>query len=131
MNTEFLRILAFLIIVAVITLLLKEHRPELAILISFAVTAGILIVLLHNVYPSINRVWELFSKSNNSSAYFATALKALVIAYIAGFAADTCRDFGQSSLATKAELAGKCAVFILSVPLMCSVLEAALGYAGL
>ena len=58
-------------------------------------------------------------------------VKALGIAYISEFAADTCRDFGQSALAAKAEFAGKCAIFILCVPPAISVLEAAFKVAGL
>ena len=60
--------------------------------------------------------------------YFSVALKAIGIGYITGFIADACRDGGQASLAGKAELAGKCAVFILVLPLIASILETALGF---
>ena len=62
------------------------------------------------------------------SDYFKVALKALGIGYITTFIADSCRDAGQANLAIKAELAGKCAIFILSVPLMLYVLDTALGF---
>ncbi|MFQ8952752.1 MAG: SpoIIIAC/SpoIIIAD family protein [Oscillospiraceae bacterium] len=52
------------------------------------------------------------------------ALKALGIGYITGFIADACRDGDRQAL-RKAELAGKCAVFIL-LPLIASILETAL-----
>ena len=60
--------------------------------------------------------------------YFKVALKALGIGYITSFAADSCRDAGQSALASKAELAGKCAVWMLSLPLVVSVLKIAVGF---
>ena len=60
--------------------------------------------------------------------YFKVALKALGIGYITSFIADACRDSGQTSLAAKAELAGKTAIFLLSVPLIISVLETAIGF---
>ena len=59
--------------------------------------------------------------------YFKVAIKALGIGYITSFIADACRDSGQSSLAAKAELAGKAAIFVLSLPLLISVLNIAVG----
>ena len=59
--------------------------------------------------------------------YFKVALKALGIGYVTSFIADTCRDSGQTSLASKAELAGKTAIFVLSLPILVSVLNIAVG----
>ena len=44
--------------------------------------------------------------------------------------ADSCRDFGFASLGAKAELAGKCAVLALSLPLLSEVLSTALELVG-
>ena len=131
MISELFKILAILLVSATIAVLLNQYRPEYAVMIVTAAAVAVLIIVIKNVFPSISKIRGLIEKSGVSSVYFATALKALGIAYISGFVADTCRDFGQTSLASKAELAGKCAVFVLSVPLMCTVLETALGFAGL
>lgn len=61
-------------------------------------------------------------------SHFYVALKALGICVITGFIADVCRDAGQTALANKAELAGRCAVFILSLPLLSSLLDTAVGF---
>ena len=50
--------------------------------------------------------------------YFFIALKTVALGYITQFVADTCRDFGFSAIASKAELAGKAAIFLLCVPLI-------------
>ncbi len=131
MISELFKILAILLVSVTFAILLNQYRPEYAVMIVALSAVAVLIIILKNVYPSISKIRELIQKSGISSAYFATALKALGIAYISGFVADTCRDFGQTSLASKAELAGKCAVFVLSVPLMCTVLETALEFAGI
>lgn len=124
------KILAVCFVAAVLIVLLRQYKSEYGILISAAAGIAVLLILFDSILPAVGRMQELIEKSGASAGYFKTALKALGIAYITGFVADTCRDFGQSSLAAKAELAGKCAIFLLSVPLLCAVLNTALGFAG-
>lgn len=131
MNDTLIKILAIVIIVAALSMLLRSYRQEYAFLLVLAAAAAVLVFLFSSVFPTIDRVRALFEKSGNAAVYFATALKALGVAYITGFAADICRDFGQTALAQVADIAGKCAVFALSLPLMCAVLETALKFAKL
>lgn len=128
MNDTVLKLLAVILIASALILLLRSYKAEYAFLLSLAAAVGVLLILLGAIIPEISRVRTLFEKSGNASAYFTIALKALGIAYITGFAADTCRDFGQTALAQIADIAGKCAVFVLSIPLMCAVLETALKF---
>ncbi|MBP3706722.1 MAG: stage III sporulation protein AD, partial [Clostridia bacterium] len=93
--------------------------------------AAITVTCIYKIFPSITAIGNIFKKSGVTSGYFLTALKALGIAYISSFAADTCRDSGQTALAAKAEFAGKCAIFILTVPIILNVLEIALEFASL
>lgn len=131
MNDTLLKLLAIILIASALILLLRSYRPEYAFLLSLAAAVGVLLMLVGTVSPEISRIRSLFEKSGNTSVYFTIALKALGIAYITGFAADTCRDFGQTALAQIADIAGKCAVFTLSIPLMCAVLETALKFTRL
>jgi len=57
--------------------------------------------------------------------YFTVILKALGICLRTGFISDACRDAGQQALASRAELAGRCAVFIVSLPLLEQILGTA------
>ena len=45
-------------------------------------------------------------------------LKTMGIAYVTQFAAELCRDSGQSSIASKIELGGKVIIVTLSMPLL-------------
>ena len=49
---------------------------------------------------------------------------------MAQFAADACRDAGESALASRVELAGKMAVVLLSLPLFGEITSVALGLLG-
>lgn len=131
MSEEFLKIIVITVITALLSLTLKSYRPEYSFLLILCVVATVTVTLLYKIYPTINTITNIFKKSGVTVGYFLTALKALGISYITSFAADACRDAGQSALAAKAEFAGKCAVFVLTVPLILNILEKALEFASL
>ena len=56
--------------------------------------------------------------------------KTLGICFLAQFAADSCRDAGESALASKVELAGKISILVLSLPLFEDIAQTALGLIG-
>lgn len=131
MISSVIKVIAFLIIAASLVVTVGVHKPEYAIILSLACGAAVMIFMFDFLVSPISRLRAVFEKSGGVSPYFSVAVKALGISYITGFAADTCRDFGQTALASKAEFAGRCAIFVLCVPPAVSVLEAALKFSGL
>ena len=131
MTAFLIKALSAVAICACFAVALNTQKPEYSFLLSIACGVAVILAVLDTVLPSVTRIKVLFEKADGATSYFSFALKALGIGYLTGFIADTCRDFGQSSLALKAELAGKCAIFILCVPLVSSILEAALKFAGI
>jgi len=83
---------------------------------------------LKNLITPLSLIEQKISQSGINSGYFKTALKAMGIGYITSFVADACTDAGLTALAAKAQFAGKCAIFLLSVPLVLSILETAIGF---
>lgn len=128
MTGDLLKILAVCLIAAILSLVLKPKSVEFALCVTLA--AGIIIItaVLKSIAAPINEISEKLSDYGVETEYFKVALKAVGLAYITDFIADACRDSGQASMAAKAELAGKAAVFLLSVPLLMSVLETAVGF---
>ena len=125
---ELIKVLGFCLISAIICLVLKQQKSEYALIVSIAASVLILILLIKNIFVPISIIEQKIESYGIDSDYFKTALKALGIGYITTFIADSCRDAGQASLASKAELAGKISIFILSVPLLLSVMDTALGF---
>ena len=115
-------IIAACIVSAVAVLFLKQHRPELAMLLSAAAGALVLVAL---VSPTLQIAVSLGERLNGAglSEIFKVLLKVMGICYLTDFAADLCRDFGQSSLASKVELAGKISVIGLCLPLVDTLLS--------
>ncbi len=131
MTAVLIKALIVLVITAGLSLTVGAQKPEYAFVLSLAGGIVVLLSVLDAVLPAFSQLKAVFSKAGGAVSFLSLPLKALAISYITDFAADTCRDFGQSSLAAKAELAGKCAIFILCVPSGVNVLEAALKFAGL
>ncbi|MBP3627097.1 MAG: stage III sporulation protein AD [Clostridia bacterium] len=125
---DIIKILSILIIAAILAIVLKQYKEEYALIISVA--AGIIALLFaaEKIISPINMLREKIEEFGIKSEYFSTAIKGLGLAYISSFIGDICRDCGQSSLAEKAEIAGKCAVFILCVPLSLTLLDTVLGF---
>lgn len=128
---DFIKITAVVITVSVVVVLLRTRLPEYSLLLSVAAVCVALLFILGDIFPQIEKLRVLFEKSGNTSLYFGVALKALGISYISDFAANICRDFGLGALAQLTDIAGKGAIFVLSIPLISAVLQAALKFVGL
>ena len=131
MTGEIIRTAAVIIVVSVLIISLRTRLNEYAFLLLIATVCIVLLMVLGNLFSAFSKIRDLFNKSGNISEYFTVALKALGISYITTFAADSCRDFGLSALAQTSEIVGKIAIFILSLPLVTSILESALKFVGL
>ena len=125
---EIFKILAICIITAVLAVVLKQQKGEYALMAALAGGTVVTLYILKGVLAQIEYINTKLLNNGINTEYFGVALKALGIGYVTGFIADICRDSGQASLASKAELAGKCAIFIISLPLISAVLETALSF---
>lgn len=123
-----LKILGICIIGSAISIILKPKAGEYSYILSLAIGVIALTFVINAVSKPISEINERLSVSGVKTEYLGVALKAVGIAYITDFVSDACRDAGMTSVASKAELVGKAAIFTLSVPLMMSVLETAIGF---
>ena len=128
MSEDIFKILAVLLVAAVMSLILKQKNSEYALFVAISAGVGTALLILKNISTPIAELKSQIEAYGVETEYFKVAVKALGIGYITSFIADACRDSGQTSLAAKAELAGKAAIFIMSLPLLMSVLEIAVGF---
>ena len=128
MSEDIFKILAVLLVAAVMSLILKQKNSEYALFV--AISAGVVtaLLILKNISTPIAELKSQIEAYGVETEYFKVAVKALGLGYITSVIADACRDSGQTSLAAKAELACKAAIFIMSLPLLMSVLEIAVGF---
>lgn len=120
---EILQIVGFGLVAAVLIVLLRREKPEIALLISIAAGVVIFLFVLGKVGAVINVLKDLAVRANVNLMYLAAILKIVGIAYIADFGAQICRDAGEGALASKIELAAKVLILVLAVPIIMAVLE--------
>lgn len=117
-------VVAVVIIAAVMILLVKKYSPEYALVVTIAASGTVLIFLIVAFKEVFGTITDLFEKSGLDKGVFQVVLKALSLCYLSEFASDVCRDFGQTSLASKVELAGKISIIALTFPLIGQILTA-------
>ncbi|MBS3949932.1 MAG: stage III sporulation protein AD [Peptococcaceae bacterium] len=109
--------------VVMASLLLRQLRPELAIILVIAASVAIMIGLLGKMATVIRMVEELAKRANVGTMHMNTLIKIMGVAYVAEYGAQICKDAGENSLASKVELAGKLTILSLSVPVVLVILE--------
>ena len=108
---------------AVLSLLLKQHKPELGILLAVSV-CGAAIFLLAGIFSDlINFLREMAESTALSSEWIEPLLKTVGIAIISRVGSDLCRDAGESAMATLVDTAGTICAILVAVPLFRAVWE--------
>ncbi|MEJ9209921.1 MULTISPECIES: stage III sporulation protein AD [Bacillus] len=118
-----MKIAGIALITVFLTLLLKEQKPNFAVLLVLFVSVGIFLFLIDQIQSIIQMIREIASKTDINMVYVETILKIIGIAYIAELASQISKDAGLSSLASKVELAGKILILAMAVPIISVLLE--------
>ena len=109
------------LVAAVIAVMLRRYHAEYGMLISILAGVLILAMLLEALPQALSQVTELLQTAALPGKYALILFKALGLCWLDQFAADSCRDAGESALASKVELAGKTAVLLTTLPLFSEV----------
>lgn len=104
------------IVFSVIALVLKDKKKEYALLVSIGGSLFVFFAVLSLIKPIINDLGSFLADSDKEN--IKVVIKALGIGYLTEFSSDTCRDAGETSLASKIELFGKVAVVSVSLPII-------------
>jgi stage III sporulation protein AD len=112
---------------ALLVLIIKQQRPDIAMMISLAAGAVLFILLLGNIKIITSSVENLALKVKLDSIYISTVMKVIGIAYIAEFGSQICKDSGEGTIASKIELSGKVFIMVLALPIMTALMESILG----
>ena len=120
---EIAQIVGFGLIAAVLVIILRQYKPEIALLVSIAAGVALFLVVLGKIGAVIEVLQDLSRRADVNMVYLGAVLKIVGIAYIADFGAQVCRDAGEGALAAKIELAAKVLILVLAIPIVMAVLE--------
>ena len=120
---EIFQIVGLGILATIIVVILKEFRPEFAILVSIVTGVIIFTLILNKLIYVVNTISTLQSRVDVNISYFNTILKIIGMAYIVEFASQISRDAGESSIAMKIEFAGKVLIMVLAIPIILALMD--------
>lgn len=102
---------------AMLSTVLRTHRPELAVGLSLLAGVLVLGMVLSRLSPFFASLKQMLAVGGLSDNAFGVVLKGVGVCLLTQLTADICRDAGQSALASKAEWVGRVLLLLISVPL--------------
>ena len=90
-----------------------------------SVLAGVVLFSYISLYikSAVSSVYEVASRIDLDLSFIKIILKIIGISYVCEFGTQICKDAGESSIASKVELAGKVIIVYLSMPIVMSLFE--------
>ena len=124
---DIVKIVAIAIVCALLCAVLKQYKPEFAIVVQLAASVFILLLIASAMGDLISAVKDLINGSGINTEYLTLLLKALGVSVLTQLAADACRDSGETALSNKVELAGKVTILLLCLPLVKAMIQLSAG----
>ncbi len=120
---DIIKIIGIGLISLVITIIVKQYKPEFAVYISLMAGALILMLVFDKLSEVIKLLNNLASKSAINSKFISLLIKITGIAILTEFAVSICKDSGETAIANKMDIGGKIMIIAVSVPIISSLLE--------
>lgn len=120
---EILKIAALALCAVMLIVLVKSYKPEFGIYVSIGCSVLILFFLADSLKFAFVYITDVYGRLDYGKAYFPVIIKVLAVAYITEFTAQLAKDSGESSIASKVELAGKIIIFCIAIPVFASILK--------
>ncbi len=120
---DVIQIIGIGLVAVIISIILKENRPEFAVFISIVVGVIIIVGLIPNVKNIIDYIQNLSSKININSNFVNILLKITGIAILTEFAVSVCNDANEKAIGSKIDLGGKILIISMSLPIIKALLD--------
>lgn len=123
-----MKIFLLAIIIAVVCMVIKNYKPEYALLCQLC---GVIIIFAY-AFNSFKDVFysltDIFTLSGLDSSFLQILIKALGISVMTDFASTVCRDSGNNTLSNAIEFFGKTIIVFMALPILKKLTESAIGF---
>ena len=120
---EITQIIGIALIAVIMSIVLKENRPEFAIFVSITVGIIVIVSLTPNINEIINYIKDLANKTNINFKFVEILLKITGIAILSEFAVSICNDANEKSIGSKIDIGGKIIIISISLPIVKALLD--------
>ena len=121
--SELIKIMAVALVTVFAHMLIKQTKPEIAILISIVGSVVIIIMAVNVLNSVITSFYKIFQLTGVQSTLLTPLLKIVAIGYIAEFGANICVDAGANGVADKVLFAAKLIIFVIAMPIVTTVID--------
>lgn len=111
------------LIALVISMVLKQYKPDMSIYISLIAGCIIMFMVIDKLGNIVQLLKTVASKIEINNGFLDILLKITGIAILSEIAISLCKDAGESSLANKIEIGTKVIIISFSIPIISSLLE--------
>lgn len=120
---ELLKILAVALVTVFAHILIKQTKPEIAMLITIVGSILIIIMAVNVLNSVISSFYKIFQQTGVESSLLTPLIKIVAIGYIAEFGANICSDAGASSVADKILFSAKLIILVIALPIITTVID--------
>lgn len=115
---DIIRIIGIGLIGAALSLVIRNLRPELSMMIPVVISFTVIFCILPYLTAIINEVRSISAGAGIEQRYIDIVFKIIGVSYIASISAELCKDAGENAIAAKIELGGKLIIVFMSLPIV-------------
>lgn len=120
---DILQICLIGVIGAIVALILKQYKPEFAVIVSLAAGIVILFIVSEYIFEAVEVVTGISEKTGIDNAMLSAVMKIIGVGYLTEFSSNICEDSGNKSIADKIALGGKIIILITALPILTAVVD--------
>lgn len=120
---DLLKIVAVGIITVFANIIIKQTKPEIAIMLTIAGSAIIIVMAVESLSSVISSFYRIFQSTGVDMNLLLPIFKIVGIGYIAEFGANICLDAGAGSIADKILFSAKIIILLIALPIITSVID--------
>ncbi len=125
---ELTSILGLGVVAVCIVVLLRQYRPEYALMISLVCSVLIFAAALSVLLPALDEIENMMEEANIDLSYVSILFKSLGLCLITQIASDSCRDAGETAIASRIEFSGRLSLVVVALPMFREVAGIALRF---
>ena len=118
----YLRLVAGILIAAILTMVLKKQERDIAVLLSLTVCTIVVISISAYLGEMVSVVWQLSEISGIDESWIRMILKILGIGLLSQISASICSDSGNQSLSQAIQILTNVVILWLCMPLLEQIL---------
>lgn len=122
-----LKIIAVAFVTVLANMLVKQTRPEIALLISIVGSILIIIMTVDSIRQVLAKFFSIFESTGINNNLLTPLFKIIAIGYIAEFGANVCSDAGANSIADKILFSAKLVILLVALPIITTVIDMVVG----